>query len=99
MEEQPTNHANGKVNHDKMQVVGGLLREIHLFQHQVRSSPPNLLSSQVLTVCVCVGRLRQMSSIEAMESDPVVENYLANISYLSEDTLWSLSGIHTSLRS
>jgi len=40
-----------------------------------------------------------MSSIEAMESDPVVENYLANISYLSEDTLWSLSGIHTSLRS
>lgn len=74
VEEQPTNHANGKVNHDKMQVVGGLLREIHLFQHQ-------------------------MSSIEAMESDPVVENYLANISYLSEDTLWSLSGIHTSLRS
>jgi hypothetical protein len=41
----------------------------------------------------------QLSSVDSMESDAVVEKYLANITYLSEDALWSLSGIHTSLRS
>jgi hypothetical protein len=50
VEEQPTTHASGKINHDKMQVVGGLLREIHLFQHQVplpslSLSPPHRLAN------------------------------------------------------
>lgn len=95
VEEQPNQFADGRINYDKMQVVGSLLREIHLFQHQV---PPALMYNARLNPKLSE-LFRQLSSIDSLESDPVVDNYLANITCLSEDTLWSLSGIHTSLRS
>jgi len=42
LEEQPNYRSGGRINYDKMQVVGGFLREINLFQNQVcpHSSPP-----------------------------------------------------------
>ncbi len=52
---------NGNINFEKMQTLGSLLHEIHIFQHQVKNSlpllpPPPIINHEMLLIshCVCV---------------------------------------------